>query len=148
LARIETTVLNLLMANTTISAIVEDRGFDREMRSDGWQNGTISVFNDDMVFQPTIMVTREDGLHPLGSPRNARRQIIVVWALSNSSTQGYDDVTALLALANAVLAGNDDVPPIPGVDLAWVGELGPYRADDGCVGRHDFSMSGIPLIGA
>ena len=147
MARIETTVLNLLTANPSIFSIVGLRAFDKDYRADGWQNAPIPVMDGDSVMLPTLVVVNEEGVHPLGAPMNARRQFVIVWAFGNASDEGYDDVQAILDLSNAVLAASAEVAPIPGVDIKWTGEMGPFKFDDGCVGRYDYSISGIPAIG-
>lgn len=147
MVRIETTVKNLLMADPVIAGIVDDRGFDKEMRTDGWANTAVSVFDIDKVFLTTLVVTQEEGVNAIGAPRNARRSMIVVWGFSNASDDGYSEVQTLLDRANAVLAANDDEQVIPGVDVHWAASIGPYRDDDGCIGRYDFAFTGIPSFG-
>jgi hypothetical protein len=146
LARIETLIKDVLMAEPSMTAIVDDRGLDREYRLDGWSNAPVDVVIDG-VFQTTLVVTTEEGVHPLRSPINARRTIVTVWAFGNTSQNGYNEVQAVLDLSNAILCGDPDIQVIPGVDIVWNGLIGPYRADDGCVGRYDYGVSGIPLLG-
>jgi hypothetical protein len=107
-------VCDILKVYPAIAAIVDDRALDRDYRTDGWRNAPVNVYDEDNVFQPTLVVTKEEGVRPLGAPYNARRELIAVWAFGSDSDDGYTAVQAILELSNAVLAASPEIAAIPG----------------------------------
>ncbi len=129
----------------TIPALVliaEDRFLGREYREDGWDKAPVAVMDEDRVMLPTIMVTTAEAIHQLGSPREAENRAVVVWALSNRSDQGHEDVSELLRIAKRALLGNESEHSPFG--FVWSDGIGPYTASDGTLGYERFSRSHIP----
>lgn len=142
MARRATQIAEALKLVPEITAIAGQRVFDQDYRDDGWESAPVSIYDADLVILPTIMVVDGEGVHQLGSPAAAESNGVFVWALSTKSTEGYNDVNDLMVLAKEYLLTQPQL--LDRLSLSWSASVGPFTANDGCVGRLTFTLNGIP----
>lgn len=142
--RLATRIANRLAGDAVIISIAEDRVLDRDYRETGWNKAPVSVFDEDGIPLPTVMVVDGGAMKPFEGPRQAVDETIYVWGFSVGSDQGFSDVAQIMKAVRRMLDTWQD--PVTKAVLLWTGRTGSVLADDGVFDRHTFRVSGIPKL--
>ncbi len=141
---IATQIADVLSANAELYSLCGLRILDMDYRTTGWNSSPVNVFDADGIILPTIVVDDVGGDKPLGSPKDAERVRIAVWAFSSRSNTGHTEVSRIMRVAKNVLT--KDASPISRTSLRFLERVGVVIADDGLYDRITFHLVGIPSL--
>lgn len=139
--RLETRIAAHLAGDPDLVAIAGDRILDRDYREAGWDAAPVPVFDGDLIFLPTVMVTDGGATEPFGGPPNADQLTVYVWVMSVVADVGYDDVAAMGRLVRTRMASWQD--PVTRALPRYTGRTGRVSVNDGVYDRLAFRFGSI-----